>query len=41
MRHLLVDLIMGIYSCFRMVYSAVYGARMCFGIVLSPLGDKV
>ena len=41
MRHLLMDLVMDIYSYFRMVFSAGYGARMCFGIVLSPLGDKV
>lgn len=41
MRHLLMDLIMDIYSYFRMVFSAFYDARMCFGMVLSPLGDKV
>lgn len=41
MRHLLTDLIMGIYSYSRAVYSVVFDIGMCFEIVLSPLGDKV
>ncbi len=41
MKQLLEDLIMIIYSCFRMVYSAYYGAGMCFEMVLSPFGDNV
>lgn len=41
MRHLLFDLSMDIYSYFRAVYSAIFDMRMCFKMVLSPLGDKV
>ena len=40
MRQLLVDLIMDIYAYFRMVVSMAVNVRMCFGIVLSPLGDN-
>lgn len=40
MKQLSGDLIMDIYVYFRMVYSAIFSKRMCFWMVLSPLGDN-